>query len=264
MNNTLLKTVQVQKRSNGIAIVTLCRPEAANSLSKQMLRELRDVVADLKNNTDVRVVILTGAGEKAFCAGADLKERKEMNENEVKQAVRFIGAIVNEVAALPQPTIAALNGVAFGGGLELALACDLRVGALEAKVGLTETSLGIIPGAGGTQRLPRLIGLGKAKEIIFSAKRMTAEEAEAIGILEYIVPREKLLQKALEIAEEMAKNAPLALIQSKIAINNGMEVDLCTGLKIEELAYDTLIPTEDRLEGLRAFAEKRSPQYKGQ
>ena len=139
---------------------------------------------------------------------------------------------------MPQPVIAALNGVAFGGGLELALACDLRIGALEAKVGLTETSLGIIPGAGGTQRLPRLIGLGKAKELIFSAKRLTAKEAEALGILEYVVPREKLLQKAHEIAESIAKNAPLALIQSKIAINNGMEVDLRTGLKIEELAYN--------------------------
>ena len=264
MTDTVLKNVQVEKRSNGIAVVTLWRPEAANALSKQMLYELHNTVCDLKNDPDIRVVILTGAGEKAFCAGADLKERKGMTENEVKQAVRSIGAIVNEVEALPQPVIAALNGVAFGGGLELALACDLRIGVLEAKVGLTETSLGIIPGAGGTQRLPRLVGLGKAKEIIFSAKRLTTEEAEAIGILEYVVPREQLLQKAHEIAESMAKNAPLALIQSKIAINNGMEVDLRTGLKIEELAYDALIPTEDRLEGLRAFAEKRSPQYKGQ
>jgi methylglutaconyl-CoA hydratase len=264
MNDSLIKTVQVEKRSSGIAIVTLSRPESANALSKQMLYELRDVIDDLKNSPDVRVVILTGSGEKAFCSGADLKERKGMTENEARQTVRLIGTIVNEVAALPQPVIAALNGVAFGGGLELALACDLRIGALEAKVGLTETSLGIIPGAGGTQRLPRLIGLGKAKELIFCAKRLTAEEAEAIGILEHIVPREKLMQKALEIAETMAKNAPLALIQSKIAINNGIEADLCTGLKIEELAYNTLFPTEDRLEGLRAFAEKRSPQYKGQ
>ncbi|SDE54019.1 Enoyl-CoA hydratase/carnithine racemase [Priestia aryabhattai B8W22] len=261
---TVVKTVQVEKQSNGIAVITLYRPEAANALSKQMLKELQTIIYELKHNPDIRVVILTGAGEKAFCAGADLKERKGMSENEVKQAVRFIHLIVNEVALLPQPVIAAINGVAFGGGLELALACDLRIGALEAKVGLTETSLGIIPGAGGTQRLPRLIGSGKAKEIIFSAKRLTAEEAESIGILEYVVPREKLIQKAHEIAETMAKNAPLALIQSKIAINSGMEVDLCTGLKLEELAYNALISTEDRLEGLRAFTEKRSPQYKGQ
>ena len=146
----------------------------------------------------------------------------------------------------------------------MALACDLRIGALEASVGLTETSLGIIPGAGGTQRLPRLIGLGKAKELIYSAKRLTAKEAEALGILEYVVPREKLLEKALEIAESMARNAPLALIQAKTAINSGMEVDLHTGLKIEGLAYNELISTEDRLEGLKAFAEKRTPQYRGQ
>jgi methylglutaconyl-CoA hydratase len=264
MNEVVKKTVRVEKRSDGIAIVMLSRPDASNALSRQMLYDLNDIVYDLKNDLDVRVVILTGAGEKAFCAGADLKERKGMTDNEVKQAVRLIGATVNEVESLPQPVIAALNGMAFGGGLELALACDIRVGALEAKVGLTETSLAIIPGAGGTQRLPRLIGLGKAKELIFSAKRLTAEEAEAIGILEYAVPREKLLEKALKIAESMAKNAPLALIQAKAAINSGVEVDLSTGLKIEELAYNTLIPTEDRLEGLRAFAEKRSPQYKGQ
>ncbi|MFJ5771752.1 enoyl-CoA hydratase [Psychrobacillus sp. NPDC093180] len=263
MVENVLTNVQVEKRSDGIAIITLNRTDAANALSKQMLHDLKTVANELRNNREVRVIILTGAGEKAFCAGADLKERKTMSENEVRQAVRSIGAVVNEVAALPQPVIAALNGVAFGGGLELALACDIRIGALETKVGLTETSLGIIPGAGGTQRLPRLIGLGKAKELIYSAKRLTAEEAEALGILEYVVPRENLLDKALEIATSMAKNAPLALIQAKTAINNGIEVDLNTGLKIEELAYNELLPTEDRLEGLRAFAEKRAPQYTG-
>lgn len=143
------------------------------------------------------------------------------------------------------------------------MACDIRIGAQETKVGLTETSLGIIPGAGGTQRLPRLIGIGKAKELIYSAKRLSAEEAGTLGLLEYVVPREKLLDKAIEIATAMTKNAPLALIQAKTAINNGIEVDLNTGLKIEELAYNELLPTEDRLEGLRAFAEKREPQYKG-
>lgn len=263
MVETILTNVQVEKRSDGIAIVTLNRTDAANALSKQMLHDLKTAANHLRNNPEVRVIILTGAGEKAFCAGADLKERKTMTENEVRQAVRSIGEAVNEVANLPQPVIAALNGVAFGGGLELALACDIRIGSLETKVGLTETSLGIIPGAGGTQRLPRLIGVGKAKELIYSAKRLSAEEAETVGILEYVVPRENLLEKALEIATSIAKNAPLALVQAKTAINNGMEVDLNTGLKIEELAYNELLPTEDRLEGLRAFAEKRAPQYTG-
>lgn len=264
MNETVVKTVLVEKRSDGIAIVTLNRPEAANALSKQMLYDFREILEDLKTDPQVRVVLLTGAGEKAFCAGADLKERRNMSDAESKQTVRLIGATINEVEALPQPVIAVLNGVAFGGGLELALACDLRVGALEAKVGLTETSLAIIPGAGGTQRLPRLIGPGKAKELIFTAQRLTAKEAAAIGILEYAVPRTELLDKALGLAKAMAKNGPIALVQAKKAVNKGIEVDLATGLKIEELAYDALIPTEDRIEGLKAFAEKRPPEYKGQ
>lgn len=263
MNETVVKTVLVEKRSDGIAIVTLNRPEAANALSKQMLSDFRKILEDLKNDLQVRVVLLTGEGEKAFCAGADLKERRGMSDTVSKQTVRLIGSTINEVESLPQPVIAVLNGVAFGGGLELALACDLRVGALEAKLGLTETSLAIIPGAGGTQRLPRLIGPGKAKELIFTAQRLTAEEAAAIGILEYAVPRAQVLQKALELAKAMAKNGPIALVQAKKAVNKGIEVDLATGLKIEELAYDALIPTEDRIEGLKAFAEKRPPEYKG-
>jgi methylglutaconyl-CoA hydratase len=264
MNNTAMNTVAIEKRSDGIAIVTLNRPEAANALSVQMLRDFKEALSRLKADSEVRVVILTAAGEKAFCAGADLKERRRMTDAEAKQTVRLIGESINEVEELPQPVIAALNGVAFGGGLELALACDLRIGALEAKVGLTETSLAIIPGAGGTQRLPRLIGLGKAKELIYTAKRLSAEEAAAIGILEYAVPRDGLLEKALEIAGQMAKNGPLALVQAKKAINKGVEVDLATGLQIEQLAYDALIPSNDRLEGLAAFAEKRPPKYTGQ
>ncbi|HJV30895.1 MAG TPA: enoyl-CoA hydratase-related protein, partial [Bacillales bacterium] len=177
MNGSFAKTILVEKRVDGIAIITLNRPNAANALSKEMLLELQNVLDDLKNNREIRVVILTGSGEKVFCAGADLKERKEMSERSVTKAVHLIGTTVNKVAALPQPVIAVLNGGAFGGGLELALACDLRIGALEAKLGLTETSLAIIPGAGGTQRLPRLIGIGKAKELIYTAKQLSAEEA---------------------------------------------------------------------------------------
>jgi methylglutaconyl-CoA hydratase len=260
----MTKNILVDKRRDGIAIVTLNRPTAANALSKEMLLDLQNVLNHVKSDREIRVVILTGAGEKVFCAGADLKERREMNESSVIQAVRLIGKVINEVETLPQPVIAALQGSAFGGGLELALACDLRIGAMEAKLGLTETSLAIIPGAGGTQRLPRLIGMGKAKELIFTAKQLSAEEAVSIGLLEYAVPRVNVMEKVLELAGVMVKNAPLALVQAKVAINKGVETDLSTGLKIEELAYNALIPTEDRLEGLRAFAEKRAPQYKGQ
>jgi len=156
-----------------------------------------------------------------------------------------------------------LNGVAFGGGLELALACDLRVAAAHVKLGLTETSLGIIPGAGGTQRLPRLIGLGKAKELIYTARRLNAEEAKNYGIVEYVHETHEVMERAQQLALEIAKNAPLSLVQAKVAMNQGVEVDLATGLKIESLAYSALIPTEDRLEGLLAFQEKRAPQYSG-
>ncbi|MDQ0214680.1 enoyl-CoA hydratase/carnithine racemase [Oikeobacillus pervagus] len=255
--------VQVDQVENGIALITLARPEAANALSKQLLFELHDAIYTIKNSENIRVVIITGKGEKAFCAGADLKERKGMSHHEVKAAVHLIRSTVNDLESLPQPVIAAMNGVAFGGGLELALACDIRIASKTAKFGLTEAALAIIPGAGGTQRLPRLIGLGKAKELIYTAKRLDATEAAEYGVVEYVAEPDQLLEKAISLAKEMAKNAPLSLVQAKVAINKGYEVDLMTGLKIEELAYSALIPTEDRMEGLRAFQEKRPPQYKG-
>lgn len=186
-----------------------------------------------------------------------------MSDRQVKQIVQLIGSTVAKVETLAQPVIAVLNGVAFGGGLELALACDLRIAATHVQLGLTETSLGIIPGAGGTQRLPRLIGLGKAKELIYTARRLNAEEAKNYGIVEHVYEGHEVMEKAQQLALEMAKNAPLSLVQAKVAINQGVEVDLATGLKIESLAYSALIPTEDRLEGLLAFQEKRTPQYSG-
>ncbi|MBM7650105.1 enoyl-CoA hydratase/carnithine racemase [Bacillus ectoiniformans] len=259
----MAETVIIQKPEDGIAVIKLNRSNAANALSRQMLYDLHEALNEIKFDTSIRAVIITGEGEKAFCAGADLKERKGMEDAEVKRIVSLIGSTINEVEALPQPVIAAINGAAFGGGLELALACDIRIASKEAKLGLTETSLAIIPGAGGTQRLPRLIGLGKAKELIFTAQRLTGEQAEDIGLVEYAVQGAELMEWALNLAKQMVKNAPLALIQAKTAINKGMQTDLATGLKIEELAYSALIPTEDRMEGLRAFGEKRPPVYQG-
>ncbi|CAM5419058.1 Enoyl-CoA hydratase OS=Lysinibacillus sphaericus OX=1421 GN=LS41612_20570 PE=3 SV=1 [Lysinibacillus sphaericus] len=248
--------VQFDVLPGNIGLITLSRPEAANAMSVQLLNDLSATLDKINADPVVRVVLLTGAGEKAFCAGADLKERNGMSDRQVKQIVQQIGTTIAEVEALAQPVIAVLNGVAFGGGLELALACDLRVAATHTKVGLTETSLGIIPGAGGTQRLPRLIGIGKAKELIYTARRIDAVEAQRFGIVEYVYEGHEVQEIALQLALEMAKNVPLSLIQAKNAINNGMEVDLATGLKIESLAYSALIPTEDRLEGLQAFQEK--------
>lgn len=259
----MTQLVRFELLEDSIGLITLSRPEAANAMSVQLLHELSDTLDQINGDPAVRVVLLTGAGEKAFCAGADLKERKGMSNQQVKKIVQLIGATVAKVETLAQPVIAVLNGVAFGGGLELALACDLRIAATHVKLGLTETSLGIIPGAGGTQRLPRLIGLGKAKELIYTARRLNAEEAENYGIIEYVYEGHEVLDKAQQLALEMAKNAPLSLVQAKVAINQGVEVDLATGLKIESLAYSALIPTEDRLEGLLAFQEKRAPQYSG-
>lgn len=259
----MTQLVRFELLEGSIGLITLSRPEAANAMSVQLLHELSDTLDQINGDPAVRVVLLTGAGEKAFCAGADLKERKGMSDRQVKQIVQLIGATVAKVETLAQPVIAVLNGVAFGGGLELALACDLRIAATHVKLGLTETSLGIIPGAGGTQRLPRLIGLGKAKELIYTARRFSAKEAEKYGIIEYVYEGHEVLDKAQQLALEMAKNAPLSLVQAKVAINQGVEVDLATGLKIESLAYSALIPTEDRLEGLLAFQEKRAPQYSG-
>ncbi|WP_036117481.1 enoyl-CoA hydratase [Lysinibacillus sphaericus] len=259
----MTQLVRLELLEGSIGLITLTRPEAANAMSVQLLRELSDMLDQINGDPAVCVVLLTGAGEKAFCAGADLKERKGMADRQVKQIVQLIGATVAKVETLAQPVIAVLNGVAFGGGLELALACDLRIAATHAKLGLTETSLGIIPGAGGTQRLPRLIGLGKAKELIYTARRLSAAEAKDYGIVEYVYEEHEVMEKAQQLALEMAKNAPLSLVQAKVAINQGVEVDLATGLKIESLAYSALIPTEDRLEGLLAFQEKRAPQYSG-
>ncbi|MED1419911.1 enoyl-CoA hydratase [Bacillus smithii] len=245
-----------------IAIIILNRPEAANALSKQLLSELKQLLQTVKGQNDIQTVIITGSGP-FFCAGADLKERKGMDEEEVKQAVQQIRSIINELENVPQPTIAAINGAAMGGGLELALACDIRIAAQDAKLGLTETSLGIIPGAGGTQRLPRLIGKGRAKELIFAARKISGAEAETLGLVEYAVEAERVLEKAFELAKEFVENAPLSLRQAKIAVNKGMETDIMTGLKIEELAYNALLNSSDRIEGLKAFQEKRQPRYTG-
>ncbi|MCM3738934.1 enoyl-CoA hydratase [Oceanobacillus luteolus] len=249
---------------NNVSIVTLNRPNASNALSIELLEQLNQTLDLIDENRDSFCTIITGKGEKAFCAGADLKERIGMNDRQVVNTVRYIGHTINRVEAMRMPVIAAINGVAFGGGLELALACDVRIAAEHVKLGLTETSLAIIPGAGGTQRLPRLIGIGKAKQLIYSAQRITAEKAGKLGILESVVPSDRLMDEAMGLAEKISANGPIALEQAKLAINRGLETDLDTGLAIEHLAYQQTIPTEDRKEGLRAFNEKRKPIYKGE
>lgn len=258
------KQALLSLHENGVATILLNRAEKANSLSIQMLNELQEIFQQVKYDQSIRCLIITGAGEKAFCAGADLKERASMTPVEVKKTVALIRKTINDIEQLPKPVIAAVNGVALGGGTELALACDIRIASENAMLGLTETSLGIIPGAGGTQRLTRLIGKGKAKELIFTARKISASEAEKIGLVEYVEKNENLMEKALEISKLISKNAPIAVTQAKLAIDKGNEMDLQSGLAFEQAAYEITIPTKDRLEGLQAFKEKRTPIYKGE
>jgi len=259
MNNKVL----LVEEKDGIAVLTLNRPEVMNSFNFALLNSLKEQVDALKFNTNVRVVIITGADRKAFCAGADLKERTTFDELQVKEFIFTIRNLFTSIEHLNKPVIAAINGVALGGGTELALACDIRIAAMNASMGLTETRLAIIPGAGGTQRLPRLIGRGKAKELIFTGRRVDAREALQIGLVNQIYEPESLLTECQKMAAMICETGPIAIEQAKYAINYGLETDLHTGLGIESNAYWVTIPTEDRLEGLAAFQEKRKPVYKG-
>lgn len=248
---------------DNIGFVTLNRPESLNCFNYEMLKSLGEVVEEIRTNPEVRVVIFTGAGEKSFSVGADLKERKTLSDAEVKRNILKIGEVFTAIDNLPQPTIAAINGFAFGGGMELALACDFRIAVSDTKMGLTETSLAIIPGAGGTQRLPRLVGTAKALELILTARRLSSSEAYTYGLLTSVVERSELLNESIKLASEMTKNGPVALVQAKFAVKQGMNVDLQTGLQMERKAYEVTIPTEDRVEALVAFSEKRKPNFKG-
>lgn len=246
-----------------IGIMTLNRPAQANALSAAMLEEINQTIQEIKHDENIRCLLMTGAGAKVFCAGADLKERRLMTEQEAKEAVLTIQQTFTDIESLPVPVIAVINGHALGGGLELALACDLRIARAGALLGLPETGLAILPGAGGTQRLPRLIGPGKAKEMIFTGTSLRAEEAVQIGLIERISTADSLMNDAITLAKQITKNAPIALKEAKQAIQSSLDHDLQTGLTKEYEAYLRLIHTEDRLEGLKAFQEKRTPHYRG-
>jgi len=247
----------------GIATLTLNRPEVMNSFNFSLLHALREQVESFRFRRDLRVIIITGSGEKAFCSGADLKERATLNQDQVREYIYTIRNLFTSIEELNKPVIAAVNGIALGGGTELALASDIRIASSNASMGLTETRLAIIPGAGGTQRLPRLIGKGKAKELIFSGRRIDAQEALNIGLVNEVCKPNDLLEACRKMAAMICETGPVAIEQAKYAINYGLETDMHTGLAIESNAYWVCIPTEDRLEGLAAFKEKRKPVYKG-
>ncbi|HLR54543.1 MAG TPA: enoyl-CoA hydratase [Pseudogracilibacillus sp.] len=246
-----------------IGVIRLNRPEVMNSFSMSLLEEWNRILDELEARQDIRVVIITANGQKAFSAGADLKERKQMTDAQVTSTVALIGKTIQRIAELPVPVIAAMNGAAIGGGMELALACDIRIAAENSKMGLTETSLAIIPGAGGTQRLARLIGSGQAKRLIFTAQLVGTEEAKRLGIVEETAKSENLFNKAMDMAGNIAENGPIAIRRAKQAINDGIETDIHTGLSIENLCYQETIQTKDREEGLQAFRDKRKPNYQG-
>jgi methylglutaconyl-CoA hydratase len=256
-----------------VAWLKLNRPEAANALNVPLLKALGKACSDIAADPNIHAVAIIGAGSKAFCAGADLTERKDMKPLDVIDYHGLIQKTFLAVENLPQPVIAALNGSAYGGGTELALACDLRVMVAQASMRLTEVRLGIIPGAGGTQRLPRLIGKSRAKEMIYFASPISAEQARDWGLVHLVVhasPKETesfnqaLIDKVHEWIQEMLNAAPLSLRQAKLAIDSGCERDLLSGLALESKAYMRLLNTKDRTEALEAFAEKRKPVFKGE
>jgi enoyl-CoA hydratase/carnithine racemase len=248
----------------GVATVTLNRPEVHNAMNEAMRRELTRCFTALVTDDDVRVILVTGAGEKAFSAGADIREFVEPQVptrfRETRRRVDFRQAMDR----CPQPIIAAIRGYAFGGGLELALACDIRIASEDARLGLTEVDLAIIPGGGGTQRLPRLIGRGKALEMILTGARIAAAEALRLGIVERVVPSAELVPSATELARTLAGKAPVALRYAKEAVVKGLELPLADGLRLENDLSTILRTTDDRAEGARAFLEKRKPRWTGQ
>lgn len=246
------------------AVVTLNRPDALNALSTQMAKDIIAVMNHLAEEQNVWAVVLTGAGDRSFCVGADLKERKSMTKGEmIRQRALFVRAF-ESVVRFPKPIVAAVNGFAMGGGFEFALCCDMIVTTNEAFLGLPEVGLGIIPGGGGTQNLPRIIGKNKAKELIYTGRKISGETAVAWGIANRSVPRSELMDVTAELMREITKNAPLALQQAKRCVDLGTEVDLLAGLALEAESYNRCLYSEDRDEGLRAFNEKRKPMYKGQ
>ncbi|MGZ8203529.1 MAG: enoyl-CoA hydratase-related protein [Burkholderiales bacterium] len=257
-------TLRTERFDDGLLLVTLDRPEVRNALNTQMGRELRALFVPLTFAAqDLRCIVITGAGDKAFCAGGDLKERQGMTEAawQAQHAVfeEAYYAVMNSLV----PVIAAVNGAAFGGGCELALACDFVYASTTARFALTETTLGIMPGCGGTQNLPRAVGMRRAKEIIFTGRPFTAHQAYESGLVNQICEPGALLEAAMDVARAIASNAPIGVRQAKKSIQRGMDVDLRTGLAFEIEAYNRTIDTEDRLEGVRAFNEKRNPRFAG-
>jgi enoyl-CoA hydratase len=254
--------VRIERLVGGVAVVTIERPEKRNALSAAVRAELIAALDALRDDDSVRVLVLTGAGERAFVAGADIAEFAERTPLEQRAAMTG-RRVFDEIAAFPKPVLAMINGYALGGGCELALACDVRLAADTAKLGQPEINLGIIPGGGGTQRLPRLVGTGQAMRLILSGEIIDAAEALRIGLVDLVCPAPELRERTLEMARAMAAKSPVALRMAKAAVRAAAEMPLAAGLAYETELFVTCFASEDKREGVAAFLEKRAPDFRG-
>jgi enoyl-CoA hydratase len=251
------------EKKNQIAYITLNRPKVLNALNMATMEELRQAFASVKDDAEVRVVILTGSGEKAFVAGADIGELSQHNAVSAKEYTHKGQAIIDSIENLGKPTIACINGFALGGGCELAMACTMRLASENAKLGQPEVKLGLIPGYGGTQRLSRLVGKGIAMQLVLAGEMITAQEAHRIGLVNEVVPAAELIPRAESIAAKIIANAPLAIQYAMEAVNHGLDLPLSEGLYLEATLFGVVCATEDKNEGTKAFLEKRAAQFKG-
>jgi len=250
-------------KSEGIATITLNRPEALNAFSKEVVEEILQALEDIRRDENVRVVILTGAGEKAFSAGADIKAMIGINPLKARELSLMGEKLCVSLENLEKPVIAALNGYALGGGMEVAMSCDIRIAAENVRMGQTEINIGLIPGWGGTQRLTRLVGRGKAKELVFTGRMIDARTAEQLGIVNMVVAADKFRETVRQFALELAAKAPVALRVAKALIEKGADISLDSALALEREGFGVVASTEDLQEGVKAFTEKRKPTFKG-
>jgi len=248
------------ERHDAVGIIKINRPKSLNALNIETLAEIRDAVTSLNSDDEIRVIIFTGEG-KAFVAGADIRQMMAMNEEEAKEFCNLGQKIFDIIENLDKPVIAAVNGFALGGGCELAMACDFRIASEDAKFGQPEVNLGIIPGFGGSQRLPRLVGKGIAKELIFTGDIIDAQTALRIGLTNRVVPAEDLLDQTIAIAQKIASKGPAAILIAKSVINRGLETDLAQGLEIEQEGFVQCVASGQAKEGMEAFLEKRKPNW---